>query len=387
VSDVRRSWQPDYRRFLPGIVPACLTVFLAAIILIFGLPWGNAIAQKVPESFQGPSVAATYFEGKPQEYAGTERCRSCHKPEYRAFELTPHAGLSVPGKGYISGCEVCHGPGKAHSDAVEAAEGEEGKTLRALKEHPIFSFSVNQKITAALRQYPIFHFRSNAKENAAHCLLCHISSKRQEFFEHSTHVAHGLSCDQCHTTHLVEEVKDESKGDMSYPQGYFFQLPQIPDQVRWLHNSLLKEPEPELCFTCHRTVQAEFALPVHHRVPEGLMKCTDCHNPHGTENLASLNRPNFETCVNCHVEKRGPYIYEHPAVKIEGCVACHNPHGTLTRMLLVRREGRMLCLQCHTGFHGQAGVPHGRLGFQTSGECTRCHVAVHGSNLDPDFLR
>jgi hypothetical protein len=27
------------------------------------------------------------------------------------------------------------------------------------------------------------------------------------------------------------------------------------------------------------------------------------------------------------------------------------------------------------------------LGFQTSGECTRCHVAIHGSNLDPTLLR
>jgi hypothetical protein len=31
-------------------------------------------------------------------------------------------------------------------------------------------------------------------------------------------------------------------------------------------------------------------------------------------------------------------------------------------------------------------VPHGRLGFQTAGECTRCHVAVHGSNTSPYLL-
>jgi hypothetical protein len=84
--------------------------------------------------------------------------------------------VTVPGKSYISGCEVCHGPGKAHSDAIEAAEGDEGKTKSALEEHPIFSFAVNEKITAALQKFPIFHFRSTSKENAAHCLLCHVSS-------------------------------------------------------------------------------------------------------------------------------------------------------------------------------------------------------------------
>jgi len=174
---------------------------------------------------------------------------------------------------------------------------------------------------------------------------------------------------------------------LSYAQAYFFQVPKLAEETRWLHNSLLKQAEPALCYTCHQTIQAKFALPEHHRVPEGLIKCSDCHNPHGTLNMAGLNKPGSETCVNCHVEKRGPYVYEHPAVKIEGCVTCHNPHGSSNRMLLVRREGRQLCLQCHTGYHAQAGVPHSRLGFQTSGECVRCHVTVHGSNFDPNFLQ
>jgi predicted CXXCH cytochrome family protein len=361
------------------------TFSILASLAIFACP---CLSQKLPSSAEPPSVA---WRGVPLgpagDYVGIERCRSCHKPEFTEFQKTVHANLSVPGAKYVTGCEACHGPGKAHSDAIEAAEGDEGKIKRALEAHPIFSFSVNAKITAALKQHPVFHFRSNSKENAAHCLLCHSSSKRQEFFEHSTHVAHGLSCDQCHATHLVEEIKDKSKGDLSYPQGYFFQVPQLPDEVRWLHNSLLKQPEPALCFTCHRTIQAQFALPVHHRVPEGLMKCTDCHNPHGTLNRVSLTRPNWESCVKCHVEKRGPYVFEHPAVKVEGCVICHNPHGSTNRMLLMRREGRQICLQCHTAFHGQLGVPHGRLGFAPGGECVRCHVAVHGSNFSETLLR
>ena len=363
-------------------------VGLSLSLLTFFLLCGEfALSQKLPESTQGPSVAPTFILGNEKDYAGIDRCRSCHKPEYREYEKTAHSKVSVPGKQYISGCEVCHGPGKAHADAIEAAEGDEGKTKRALEDHPIFSFSVNAKITAALQQFPIFHFRSNSKENAARCLLCHVSSKQQEFFEHSTHVAHGMSCDQCHTSHLVTEVKDQSKGELSSPQGHFFQTPQLPDEVRWLHSSLLKESEPRLCFNCHANVQAQFAQPVHHRVPEGLVKCSDCHNPHGSLNRASLTKPKFDSCLNCHAEKRGPYIYEHASVKVEGCTVCHNPHGNTNRMMLVRREGRQLCLQCHINNPSKISVPHGRLGYQTAGECTRCHVEIHGSNLDPNFLR
>jgi len=330
-----------------------------------------SLAQKMPDAAQGPSVASRLpeFNAPAAEFAGTERCRSCHKSEVVEFQKTSHSKLSFPGKEYIQGCETCHGPGKAHSDAVEAAHGDDAETA------------------AAMKKYPMFAFKGSPEENAARCLTCHTSSKQQDFFAQSAHAGHGLSCNQCHAAHLVDEVKDQSKGDLSYPQHYFFDVPKLPDETRWLHNSLLKQSEPEVCFSCHRTIQADFALPEHHRVPEGLMKCTDCHNPHGSLNPASVKKPGWETCVNCHVEKRGPYVYEHPAVKVEGCATCHNPHGSTNNFMLVRREGRQLCLQCHTGFHDQAQVPHTRLGFQTSGECIRCHVTIHGSNFDPDFLR
>jgi len=274
---------------------------------------------------------------------------------------------AAPGPAGVSGCEVCHGPGKAHAEAEQDAGGDPGKQAAATK--------------------LIFSFHASPKENSERCLTCHVTSQHQEMFDESQHMAAGVSCDQCHVAHLVKEVKAQSQGGLPYAQAAFFEVPQIPDTVRWLHNSLLKQSEPTLCFTCHGNIQALFALPVHHRVPEQLMKCTDCHNPHGSINRAMLNATNWETCVKCHVEKRGPYVYEHPAARVQGCVICHNPHGSTNRMMLARREGRQLCLQCHTGFHTQAGVPHSRLGFQASGECTRCHVAVHGSNFDATLLR
>jgi predicted CXXCH cytochrome family protein len=331
----------------------------------------GGLAQKRPQAAQGPSVASRppEFDAPASEFAGSDQCQSCHKEEAVQYAKTSHGKITFPGKPYVQGCESCHGPGKAHADSIQAAHGDDAATAQALIDHPIFSF------------------QATPTENAARCLTCHTSSKQQEYFEHSEHAAHGVSCNQCHAAHLVDEVKDLSKGDLHYAQANFFQLPSLTDQTRWLRTSLLKQSEPALCFGCHQTIQAKFALPEHHRVPEGLMKCSDCHNPHGTQNMASLNRLGSETCVQCHVEKRGPFVYEHPAAKVEGCVSCHEPHGSSNRMLLVRREGRQLCLQCHTGYHAQAQVPHSRLGFQTSGECIRCHVTVHGSNLNVDFLQ
>ncbi len=359
---------PVVNRFPSGRGLCRLGLF---VIFVWGCSASEGFAQKQTEALQGPSVASRVpaFNEPASAFAGPDGCRDCHKAEAQEYAMTGHAKLVFPGKDYIRGCETCHGPAKAHATAIQAAHGDDAATAKALKD------------------FPLFAFRGAADENAARCLTCHNTSKQQELFAHSEHSAHGLSCNQCHSAHLVDAVKDLSKGDLSYPQAYFFQVPHVGDETRWLHNSLLKKAEPALCYTCHLTVQAQFALPNHHRVPEGLLKCSDCHNPHGTQNLASLNNPSWETCVKCHVEKRGPYVYEHPAVKIEGCVTCHNPHGSTNNMLLVRREGRQLCLQCHTGFHGQSAVPHSRLGFQTSGECTRCHVAIHGSNLDVNYLR
>jgi len=286
------------------------------------------------------------------------RCRSCHKAEFTKLGKTIHAS---------SGCEKCHGSGTEHADAEESAHGDEAKTLLAKK--------------------LIFSFRGNSKENSARCLGCHQAERLQQNFAHSEHSAHGVSCNSCHSPHLVNEVRDQSKGEQKSVQARIFQVYAQPDEPQWLRNSLLKSAQPELCYTCHGTIQAKFALPVHHRVAEGLMKCSDCHNTHDSSNHASLISKTSETCVQCHSEKRGPFLHEHPAGKIDGCITCHDPHGSVNRNLLVRREGRELCLQCHIGFHGQAAVPHSKLSFQTSGECVRCHVAIHGSSFDVNFLR
>src|SRR5258708_37678790 len=96
--------------------------------------------------------------------------------------------------------------------------------------------------------------------------------------------------------------------------------------------SLLAKRQADLCYGCHSSVRDQFSMPFKHRVNEGFIQCTDCHNPHGafnpTWNMAARPRmtdqaeANEEPCLKCHVDKRGPFIYEHASVRIEGCERC-----------------------------------------------------------------
>lgn len=336
-------------------------VILASLVLLFiarsRLGARPIEPQKQPAANEPASVAwKAPSEGQPGDYVGLERCERCHRVRVEQFSKTVHA-RAVPGIKYGTGCEACHGPGRAHAEAEEKAESD-----------PTVDKAAARKL--------IFAFQGTPEQNAARCLACHQSSRKHDLYNRSEHLLQGISCGECHASHLVlptEPVKP------SLAQARFFSVPKLAEENRWLSQSLLRAPQPDICFTCHRTIQEQFALPTHHRVPEGLMKCSDCHNPHGSLTRPLLTRANWETCVGCHVEKRGPFAFEHPSVKVEGCVICHTPHGSVNRNLLLRREGRFLCLQCH--------VDHARLGYQTRGECVRCHVAIHGSNFSEIFLQ
>lgn len=69
----------------------------------------------VPPTFgkYGAYVGASVdvIRSKPIKYVGAEVCKSCHKKEYRKWRKREHQSVS---------CEVCHGPGAAHS--VEDAD-------------------------------------------------------------------------------------------------------------------------------------------------------------------------------------------------------------------------------------------------------------------------
>jgi predicted CXXCH cytochrome family protein len=144
---------------------------------------------------------------------------------------------------------------------------------------------------------------------------------------------------------------------------------------------------PSTCFQCHADKRGEFALPNSH--PMGKVTCTDCHDPHkgdavmgGGTSRTSAN----DTCLSCHEAQRGPFVFEHEALR-DNCTTCHNPHGTVNDKMLKSRN-QTLCLQCHyqqqttTGQLLIGGRDHAA--FVQRGTCwtAGCHEAIHGSHVN-----
>ena len=157
---------------------------------------------------------------------------------------------------------------------------------------------------------------------------------------------------------------------------------------------------PATCFQCHTEVRAAFQLPHHHPVLEGKVSCADCHNPHrgdavkgGGTNVpqsvkggGTMLMGHNETCFQCHTAQRGPFVFEHEAVR-EGCISCHSPHGSVNQRMLTQRNAS-LCLKCHF----QQQTSDGKIFIGDSDHSTRlpqgtcwsagCHEAIHGSQVN-----
>jgi DmsE family decaheme c-type cytochrome len=155
---------------------------------------------------------------------------------------------------------------------------------------------------------------------------------------------------------------------------------------------MLAKEEPKLCLQCHNETKSQFLKPFHHKVIEGAMKCSDCHNPHGgfEQKQARLATGTDAACVKCHTDKQGPFVYEHAPLKLEGCTICHTPHGSSNPRLLKRNNVAQLCIECHSDI-GTIGAPNTpsfhNLATARFQNCTTCHVKIHGSNTHPVFFR
>jgi predicted CXXCH cytochrome family protein len=203
------------------------------------------------------------------------------------------------------------------------------------------------------------------------CVECHEEESR--YFELADHASVAIritdeeaeagqveACEACHgpgSLHLEDEY-DKSK--------------------------IIRANAETACFNCHLDIKGKFMLQHHHPVLEGRMFCYDCHDMHGSDVRAtggSMLLGKDEKCFKCHKEQRGPFVFEHEAMR-EGCSTCHNPHGSINDKLLVAGQ-TTTCVRCH--WEGQIRHDYYRIGLGY--ECTDCHTRVHGSNNARSSLR
>ena len=302
---------------------------------------------------KGQVTVAKY---KSEDYVGSDACKDCHEDQFKNFSHTSHAQLTklASWKEKVTGCESCHGPGKAHSE-----EGDPKK---------IISFK-----------------NKSSKEISETCLGCHSGKEEHNNFRRGEHWRNDIGCTDCHSTHSQASGRQLAASNVFVSKANA-QKPGFSDL------KLLKTSEPQLCLGCHGETKHQFNLPFHHKVLEGAMKCSDCHNPHGGFELKQtrLATGADAACIKCHADKQGPFVYEHAPVKTDGCIACHTPHGSSNPRLLITSRVAQLCLTCHSTAHGvgadEPAGPQHNLNAQYA-NCTNCHVRIHGSRTSPVFFR
>lgn len=279
------------------------------------------------------------------DYVGTENClAACHEHDRLRLNFdasTMGAQLKKESGMPLVDCESCHGPGSlAIKDLTK--ELVEEKARAGIK------VACNFKTLIDLKSLP-------ATAQSLICLKCHTANATFNLHNWNAgdHAVNEVSCFECHDIHASPDLK------------------------------VTPIAAGKLCFRCHQASQVQFSMPSHHPLKEGRVFCVDCHDPHGGFAAQGLSRDNVkETCIQCHAEKRGPFLYEHADVA-QNCLNCHSPHGSVNSMLLNARQP-YLCLQCHEGHRinttaGNSISAERARAFYT--RCTDCHSRIHGSDV------
>lgn len=270
------------------------------------------------------------------EYVGTDNCVSrCHKHEKITddFKHSVHGEQIKPETALpLVNCESCHGPGSL--------------AIAELEDNPALNDAQKKKCDTA-KFLNIMNLPPQAQSLI--CLKCHSAASTPSLthWNASTHAMNDVSCFDCHKLHQGPQQK------------------------------VGRDEMAEMCFGCHPDVKAQNSLFSHHPLREKKMACTDCHDVHGStqDKLLKGSTPK-ETCTRCHMEKQGPFVFEHGDVT-ENCVNCHSPHGSVNNNLL-NAAMPFLCLQCHGGhtLDKAAGVKQ-----LFVNRCTDCHSRIHGSDI------
>ena len=237
------------------------------------------------------------------DYVGSNVCKTCHPDVWATFYRNPHFKSLASGKESPenTGCESCHGPGKAH---VEARGGK--ATIVAFSE-----LGPEKTLDACLR---------------------------------------------CHGQTLVAR---EHPPQRRTPRRTLSAPTAIRSTNRRCPNFCSPSSRPSCATAATPTVRAQFSMPFKHRVNEGIgavhglpqsaRRFDPTWRMASRPHMVDQQEGNEEACLNCHIDKRGPFVFEHGSVEVEGCETCHQPHGSTNARLLKRPTVFTLCLECHNG--------------------------------------
>jgi DmsE family decaheme c-type cytochrome len=298
--------------------------------------WASALATlfaagrlpQTPQTRPSPQAQKPSPPAPAGGFVGDDTCMACHESEAKSLRSTLHGkaqNIRTPSARANQACETCHGPGKEHSETGDKTK---------------------------IRVFTVIAPRDASEV----CVGCHNRATHANW-KGSMHDSRNLSCVTCHSVH---NPKSE-------------------------HAQLKTASVIETCVTCHKTEVAKLQRFGHMPLREGKMDCTACHNPHGSTNVRMLKVGNWvnETCVSCHTEKRGPYLWDHAPVR-EACNTCHDPHGSNNERMLVAKLP-MLCQRCHIGSRHPSTIYDGAQLTARSNRligrgCVNCHSQIHGSN-------
>ena len=253
-----------------------------------------------------------------------DACAKCHADAYGVLHGTVHAQLADPMIPATQGCVACHPGGAAH-----AASGGRAELVES------------QHGTSAVYQ-------------ALTCNSCHAQDPETCGMALGQHARAEVGCLSCHSPAAPATTLGKKRD---------------------AHKS---------CAQCHADVALSFRQANGHPVGHGEFNCSSCHDPHeplrsGPHTARKMSR----TCVECHKEFRGPFVFPHHADRSRGCIACHMPHGSSNRKLLSHRRVRDNCLSCHADLPSFHDMSPGSRYLN----CLDCHTQIHGSNRHRFYFR
>lgn len=312
---------PSARQGLALVAAVCACVVLGGLIVL-------RAQVPVPGGRTQLSGAGAPASQAAASVVGTATCLTCHSDlSESASQSSAHGHASDPrSPAGQQGCESCHGPGSQH---VEAPDN-----------------------PASIKRFA----QMAPRDVSATCATCH-NRGQHVWWPGSAHDGRNMSCTSCHSVHAPKAADGQLKA----------------------------ASVGESCATCHRPQAMKMQRSSHMPVREGKMTCATCHNPHGSSNVKLLRVGNWinESCVSCHAEKRGPFLFEHAPGR-ESCSTCHDPHGSNHERMLVAKAP-MLCQRCHIGSRHPSTLYdnddlRARSNRLVNRGCANCHQNIHGTN-------